>query len=293
MNTEKNGRAIFLMVVSMGAFAAADALVKVSTGSLSTYQVMVLLFGGGCLVFGLIAKLQGDPLFDRRAFSPILLFRYVAEIIGMLAMVTAFAKVPISAVGAITQATPLVAAVGAVLFLNEKVGWRRWLTIGVGFLGVLLIIQPGTAEFNASMLWAVLALIALSARDLNTRMVPADIPSASLAMFTSSASLPVVIALALFNGDTVLPHDPNWIVIIPMVVLGSFGYILLITSLRMAAVSVVMPFRYARILFLMIIGVLVFDEKPNSQMLIGATLIIASGIYIIWREQQIKNLNIN
>jgi len=288
MKSNKNGLAILLMVLSMGAFAAADALVKVSTDSMSTYQVMILLFGGGAIVFGLVAFFQGDPLLDRRAYSKILLFRYVVEIIGMLGMVTALAKVPISSVGAITQATPLVAALGAVLFLKEQVGWRRWLTIGIGFLGVLLIVQPGTANFDISILWAVLALIALSARDLNTRMIPSDIPSSSLAMFTVTAALPIAITFAWLNGDTLLPQQPSWIIILPMILLGSLGYLLLIASIRMAPVSIVMPFRYSRIIFLMVLGVLVFGETPDVPMLLGAALIIMSGVYIIWREQQLK-----
>jgi len=288
MNNNKNGRAILLMLLSMVAFSLADALVKLSTSSMSSLQVMFLLIAGGVVSFALIALLQGESVFDRRAFSPILLFRYAAETVGMIAMITALAKAPISSVGAITQATPLVAAAGAVLFLNEKVGWRRWMAIVVGFLGVLLIVQPGTDDFEVSLLWALLALIALSARDLNTRMVPKDMPSISLASFTLISMLPVVVALLFLNGEPLLIKNPNWLIILPMTILGSAGYLFLITSIRMAEVSVVLPFRYARIIFLMIIGVLVFDEKPNALMLLGATLIIASSVYIIWREQRVK-----
>jgi len=288
MNNNKNGRAILLMVVSMVAFSLADALVKISTASMSSLQVMFLLISGGFVAFALIALLQGESVIDRRAFSPIMLFRYAAETIGMVGMVTALAKAPISSVGAITQATPLVAAVGAVLFLNEKVGWRRWLAIAVGFFGVLLIVQPGTDDFDASLLWALLALIALSARDLNTRMIPKGIASISLASFTVFSVLPVVMVLIFLNGQTLLIKNPNWQIIIPMIILGSAGYLLLIESIRMAEVSVVLPFRYTRIIFLMIIGVLVFDEKPNALMLLGAALIIVSSVYIIWREQRVK-----
>lgn len=272
----------------MAAFALADALVKISTASMSTFQVMFILFGGGFIVFTLIAIQQGNKLVDRRAFSPILLFRYVAEIAGMVGMVTALATVPISTVGAITQASPLVAAMGAVIFLKEKVGWRRWATIAVGFFGVLLIVQPGTITFDNSILWAVLALIALSARDLNTRMIPTDLPSASLAAFTMAAALPITVILVLSNGETLLPENPNWLLIIPMIALGSFGYMLLIASIRMAEVSIVMPYRYSRILFLLMLGILVFDEKPNALMLMGAALVIVSGVYMLLREQQVK-----
>lgn len=245
----------------------------------------MFLFGGGLVIFAILSIVQGENLADRRAFKPVLLVRYVAEVAGMIGMVMALATVPLSAVGAITQASPLVAAVGAVLFLNEKVGWRRWASFVVGFIGVLLIIQPGTVEFEVSMLWALMALVALAARDLTTRMVPDDMPSASLATFTMVAALPMIVLWSVLNGEALFPAEVNWLVVLPMIAMGSSGYLLLIASLRMAEVSVVMPYRYARIIFLLILGVVVFGEKPNALMLVGAALIIISGVYVMWREK--------
>jgi len=272
----------------MCAFSVADTLVKVSTASLSPAQVMFYLIAGAFLLFALMAKMQGDKLKDSRALSPILLVRYIAEIAGMVGMVMALANVPISSVGAITQATPMLAAAGAVVFLKEKVGWRRWASIIMGFIGVLLIVQPGALEFDYSVLWAILALVSLSIRDLTTRLVPNDMSSASLATYTMTAALPFTIAWVLFNGEDLIPAQTNWLVVAPMVLLGALGYMLLIASLRIAEVSVVMPFRYARIIFLLILGIVVFGEKPNAMMLLGAGLIICSGVYMMWRERLAK-----
>jgi len=125
---------------------------------------MFLLLGGALILFTLMALAQGDKLIDRRVFAPVLLLRYLAEIAGMIGMITALALIPISTVGAVTQATPILAALGlgAVFFLGEKIGWRRWACIGTGFIGVLMIVQPGASGFNTSVLWAVLALVGLS-----------------------------------------------------------------------------------------------------------------------------------
>ena len=288
MNTPTNVRGIFLMVGSMAAFSIADSLVKVSTTVLSPSQVMFFLISGALIIFATMAILKKDRLIDRRAFSPILWLRYVAEIAGMVGMVMALAKVPISSVGAITQASPMLAAVGAVVFLKEHVGWRRWSSIIVGFIGVLLIVQPGAIEFDFAVLWAVLALVALSIRDLTTRLVPSDMASASLATYTMAAAAPVTVGWVLLNGERLLPEDINWLIIIPMIALGALGYMLLIASIRMAEVSVVMPYRYSRIIFLLLFGVLVFGERPNTLMLTGAVLIIFSGTYMLWREQRVK-----
>lgn len=276
------------MMASMGAFAIADMLVKISTSLNSPAQVMFHLFGGGLIIFALMAYLQNDKLLDSRAFSPILLLRYFAELAGMVGMVMALANVPISAVGAITQASPMLATVGAVLFLKEKVGWRRWVSIVIGFIGVLLIIQPGAIAFDYAVLWAILAMVSLSIRDLTTRLIPADIPSASLATFTMTAATPFTVAWVFFNGESLIPHNVNWLVTIPMVLMGSLGYMLLIASIRTAQVSIVMPFRYSRIIFLVIFGILIFDEKPGVFMLLGAALIVGSGTYMMWREHKAK-----
>jgi len=153
---------------------------------------------------------------------------------------------------------------------------------------VLLIVQPGAIEFDFAVLWAILAMLALSIRDLTTRLVTADMPSASLATYTMAAATPFTIGWVAFNDQSLIPAQINWLVIIPMVVLGAIGYMLLIASIRGAEVSVVMPYRYSRIVFLLILGFIVFDEKPGPLMLLGASLIIASGTYMMWREQLAK-----
>jgi len=150
---------------------------------------------------------------------------------------------------------------------------------------VLLIVQPGAISFDFSVLWAILALVALSVRDLTTRLVPANMPSASMATFTMAAALPFTVVWVLFNGESLFPVHTNLIVVVPVIVLGSAGYMLLIASIRMAEVSTVMPYRYSRVVFLLVIGVFVFDETPDALMLTGAALIIASGIYVMWRER--------
>jgi len=123
---------------------------------------------------------------------------------------------------------------------------------------------------------------------VTTRLVPADIPSTSLATYTVTAALPFVAGWVLFKGESFFPAHTNWIIVLPMVILGSIGYMLLIASLRMAEVSVVMPFRYTRVVFLLGVGALVFGERPDALMLLGASLIVASGCYMMWRERIVK-----
>ena len=286
---KKNSKGIFLMIISMASFAIGDTFVKISGAFLSPAQIMFFLIAGGLIIFAMIAKFKGENLLDSRAFSSVLLIRYLAEMIGLVAMIMGLTKIPLSVVGTVTQASPILVAAGAVFFFKEIVSWRRWSSIVIGFIGVVLVIQPGSQNLDYAVIWAVVALVAFSIRDLVTRLTPPDIPSASIATFTMIAAFPFTTAWVVFSDEKFFPPGIDWAVVSSMIILGSFGYLLLITSLRLGELSAIMPFRYSRIVFLLILGVLVFGERPTASMLIGAALILISGVYIMWREKVVKS----
>jgi drug/metabolite transporter (DMT)-like permease len=288
LTNKNNAKGIVLMLFSMVAFALGDTFVKMSGSFLSPAQIMFFLISGGLILFALIAVAKGENLKEPRAFAPVLLLRYCTEMIGLLGMIMALTSVPLSIVGAVTQASPILVAVGAVIFLRETVSWRRWSSIAIGFCGVVLVIQPWGESLDYAVLWAVLALVGFSVRDLVTRLTPPDIASASLATFTMVAALPFTATWVLFTGEKFFPAEINWIIVGCMVILGSVGYLLLITSLRLGELSAIMPFRYSRIVFLLIFGVLFFGESPSLSMLLGSALVIVSGIYLMWREHVVK-----
>jgi drug/metabolite transporter (DMT)-like permease len=284
---QSNLNGIILMIFAMAFFAAADTLIKLSAGFLAPAHTALLLIGGGLVIFWSAALACRVPLIDRRAFKPILLVRYCAETIATLGMVTSLSLVPLSTLGAILQATPLIVAGGAVLFLGETVTWRRWVAIGVGFVGMLFIVKPGAESFDVNILWSILAMLSLAARDLTTRVVPKDFSTTALATYTMAATLPFVLIWAFLSQPQILPSQiDNWWYVIGMVVLGSIGYLMITLSVRLAEVSVVSPFRYSRLLFLLVLGIWIFDESPDVWVLVGATLIIASGIYTMWRDRK-------
>ena len=285
----KNTKGILFMLISMASFAVGDTFVKISGAFLSPAQIMFFLIAGGLIIFALIAKFKGENLLDSRAFSPVLIIRYLAEMIGLVAMIMGLTKIPLSVVGTVTQASPILVAAGAVFFFKEIVSWRRWSSIFIGFIGIVLVIQPSGQNLDYAVIWAVVALVAFSIRDLVTRLTPPDIPSASIATFTMIAAFPFTAAWVYFGGEKFFPPEMDWAVVSSMIILGSFGYLLLITSLRLGELSAIMPFRYSRIVFLIILGFLVFGERPTASMLIGATLILISGVYIMWREKVIKS----
>lgn len=286
--SNQNLRGIWLMIAAMGAFAVADTLIKFAATSLSAAQTTVLLTGGGLVVFAAIAGAQRVRLRPREALSPVLLVRYLSEICGTFGIVLALSYVPLSTVGAILQATPLVVAAGAVLFLGEVVSWRRWSAIAVGFVGVLMIIKPGSAAFDLTVLWPVLAMIGLAGRDLTTRMTPPGMASTALATYTMAAVVPFAALWCFLARDPLIPAGANWALIAAMVSCGALGYLLIIASVRAAEVSVVSPYRYSRLIFLLLFGVILFGERPDALTLSGAAIIITSGIYTMWRDRLAK-----
>jgi drug/metabolite transporter (DMT)-like permease len=285
--TSNTLRGILLVVASMACFSIEDMFIKQLSVSLPTGQIMFLLGLGGSLVFGLMARRQGQSLVSNGALSRPVLFRTMAEAIGALAFITSLGLVPLSTVAAVFQATPLAITLGAALFLGEKVGWRRWAAIWVGFGGVLLIIRPGLSGFQPASLLVLASVIAIAARDLATRRVAAHV-SSTVVSFYGFFALVIVGPLLLLVTDSPRAMDVAiTAILICAMVFGVVGYYFIVAAMRMGDASAVTPFRYTRLIFSLILGVAVFGETPDAYTLIGATIIIATGLYTYIRERRL------
>jgi drug/metabolite transporter (DMT)-like permease len=282
-----NLKGILLMTVAMFGLALSDMFVKLAAGALPPGQIVLIVGGGTTMLYGAGALALRQPLFSRDFFRPVILFRTFAEGIASVAIMTAIALVPLSTVTAIMQSNPLLVTLGAALFLGETVGWRRWLAIGVGMVAMLMIVRPGGAEFEASVLLAVAAAVALSVRDLATRAAPSHIPSLVLAAWGFAGSV-VGGAVLMALGPAPQPlSGALWVCVAGAVVVTALGYYALTASVRVGQISTVAPFRYTRLVFAMAIAVLVFAERPDGWTIAGSLLIVGSGIYTFLRERQI------
>lgn len=159
----------------------------------------------------------------------------------------------------------------------------------VGLMGVLLIIRPGMESFQALSLFAVVAVFCLAMRDLATRRTPATITSMQLSFLGFVVIIPAGAALMLITGSVPEPlAGTQWVYFSSALGIGLFAYYGIVAAMRVGEVSFVTPFRYARLLFALVIGVTVFGESPDALTLIGAAIIVASGIYTVWRERRIS-----
>ena len=288
-----NLRGAALMVMAMLFFALEDMLIKFMAVSLPIGQIVGMLGVGSAIVLAIFLMTQRQPLFDRNMLTLPILLRAVGELIGTVGFVTAIALTPLSSASAILQATPLFVTLGAALFLQETVGWRRWTAILMGFFGVMLIIQPGMDGFDWNSLFALQGVLGLGIRDLATRRVPKEVSSLQLSFLAFLVLIPSAIILMLVNGTSLVTLTPVlWGYFSAAIVIGIVAYYCIVAAMRMGEISFVTPFRYSRILFALAIGVGVFKEEPNAIMLAGATIVVASGLYTLWRERHVKTTNV-
>ncbi|UWQ34326.1 DMT family transporter [Leisingera sp. M527] len=283
-----NLHGILLVIASMGFFTLEDMFIKSLSGTLPVGQILIFLGLGSGLVFAVMAKMQGHRLMAARAWRKKPVMRAAMEAVSAMGFASALALVDISTVAAVFQATPLVITMGAALFLKEDVGWRRWLAICVGFTGVLLIIRPGLDGFEPAALLVVVAVLGVAARDLMTRTMDAGVPSTVLSFQAFMAVIPAGALLLIFTpGDAQALAGSEWMMMAGGVLFGVLGYYGIVTAMRVGDASAVTPFRYTRLLFSILAGVIVFGERPDTLTLAGSALIIASGLYTFVREQRL------
>ncbi len=283
-----NIKGILLVIASMAGFTLEDAFIKQLSTTISTGQILLIVGLSGSFLFAMMAKMKGHRIFIKRFWTPLTLTRATTEAFAALAFVTSLALVPLSTVAAVFQSTPLVITMGAALFLKEQVGWRRWTAIIIGFLGVLIIIRPGLNSFDPNVLFVLIAVFFVAARDLMTRFIPADIPSTVVSSQGFGAPMFAGIAALLFYSEPLAPVGSLEIYyFIGAVVFGVAGYYAIVAAMRVGDASAVTPFRYTRLLFSLLVGIIVFKEQPDQLTLLGAAIIIATGLYTFLRERRL------
>lgn len=275
------------MTLSMAAFAVEDMSVKAAAQRIPVGEV-VLLFGLlGLAVFAGLAVAQGEPPLPRAFLGRTMILRSVFEVAGRLFYALALALIPLSAASAILQATPLVVVAGAALVFGETVGWRRWTAVAVGFVGVLMILRPGLAGFDALALFAVAGTLGFAFRDLATRAAPKVLSTAQLGV-AGFAMLAIAGAVILaVTGGAVWPDAASMGLVLAATAFGVLAYGALTAAMRTGEISVVTPFRYTRLVFALILAFLAFDERPDAMMLAGCVVIVGSGLYTLLRARKL------
>ena len=240
-----------------------------------------------CLLFGCVLKFQRKPVFTRMAVQRWSLIRAFLELLATLTFLTGLSLLPLATNVTLAFASPMILAVLAAIILSERVSSVRWMVIGCGFIGVMLITEP----FQATMNWAVLLPLAcaffVALRDIATRYIPAKIPSLQLAFTNAWVVMLGGGCLSIFQGWETIP--PEWYFwFIGLAIAMSVGYTCYIMGTRTGDLSFIAPFKYSSIILAIIIGYLVWGDVPNLSMIIGSSIIIVSGIFLLGHEKRKK-----
>lgn len=285
MPLSPNLRGSLLMAVSMATFSVNDAIAKFLTVQMHFSQVMMLRGLFASVMIGALAVHQGVLRPLQLLFVPSVALRISGEIGGSALFLVAVSALPLANVTAIVQSLPLVMTCGAVLILGEPVGWRRWLAIAAGFAGVLIIVRPGAEGFSQFTLVALLSVLFYATRDLVTKRIPAEIPTLFVTFLTAVAVTLAGAVFTLLHGDWTALSFHSLALLALAAVMTLIGFQCVILALRVGDVSSVAPMRYSQMLYAMLLGYLVFGDVPDAMMVLGASVIVLSGIYTFHRER--------
>lgn len=280
-----NLRGALFMALSMVGFAINDALLKLVLSTASQYQAMLVRGAFATVLIAIVAWGQGAFRFRRHVLHPMVGLRAFGELGSTLTFLAALQNMPLANVSAVLQALPLAVSMGAALFLGETVGWRRWLAIMIGFSGVLVIVRPGMEGFDSYALLALACVFFCTVRDIATRRIPDHVPTTLVSTVTSVAVTCAGLMLVLmFEGWQPLGAT-NWKLLAGAAILVVIGYQFSILGMRTGDISFVAPFRYTALLWSIVLGFLLFGDVPDTAMIIGASIVVASGLYTLYRER--------
>jgi drug/metabolite transporter (DMT)-like permease len=280
-----NLRASLLMAASMAGFTVNDVLVKSLGGSINAGQVMLVRGLIMAVFLAVFIRVTGIPMPFRKAWSLPLALRVVSEAMATIFFLFALFHIPIANVSAVLQALPLAVTLGAALFLNEPVGIRRISAILVGFAGVLIIIRPGLEGFSIYAVSVLFTVVLAATRDLATRRLPGHVPSLIVSLLTTLAvSATGAVLMMMSGGWQPLPLEAFGKLAAASICLF-VGYQCIVLAMRSGDIHVVAPFRYTSLLWAILLGVIVFGEIPDRMTLVGAGIIVATGLYTLYRER--------
>ncbi|MDP3961002.1 MAG: DMT family transporter [Pseudorhodobacter sp.] len=287
MAISDNLRGALYMNIAMLAFTLNDSCMKAVTQTMPLFQAITLR--GAISVAALVAiaaMMGGLRLRHDRRDGVVIVVRSLAEVGGTLFFLLALMHMPLANLSAIMQSLPLAVTLTAALVLGDPVGWRRLLAIAIGFVGVLIIIRPGTDGFDR---WSVMGLASVACvvvRDLATWRLSRAVPSVMVAIWAGASVLVMGLAgLGVSGWQPVSGREAGLIAGAAANLI--VGYLFVVMVMRVGDISFVAPFRYMALLWAIVLGWLMFSNLPDGLTLVGAGIVVATGIFTFLRERQL------
>ncbi|WP_342358444.1 DMT family transporter [Terrarubrum flagellatum] len=280
-----NRRGILAMLGSVVVFLISDLCIRL-VSSLPTGEIMALRGVIASIALLLACVLSGALRRAGDIFRPLVLTRSGMEIAIAVLFINALPYLPFANVNATTLASSLVATAIAAVTGVEQVGARRWAALAIGFVGVIIVLRPDASAVHPAAIMLAVSTFCVGARDVLTRRIDPKTPT----LLISLASTLAVTTAGFLIGATV-ERDWRWLTAHETIMLAgsacavAAGNVMIVHAFRGADVAVVAPFRYTSLVFAIVAGFLIWRETPDGWSLLGALLIVGSGLYTIWRER--------
>jgi S-adenosylmethionine uptake transporter len=284
----ENFRGALIMMLCMSAFVLNDAFVRLAGDSLPLAQILFIrgiITTIVLLTFAIYGGVFSSTVSKKDKWR--IFFRSLAEALTSYFFLTAVMNMPFANVTSILQILPMTVTLAAAFVFKEKVGVIRITLILMGFLGVVLIIDPSADGFNLYAIYALIAVFLITIRDLITRKISSRVPTL---LPTVSASIGVLIFSVFLLINT--PFQPlttqNSLFILLAAFFIIFGYYTAVLVMRSGEISFISPFRYSAILFALILGLIFFDEKPDKTAFFGILIVMSAGISLMVRNSAVQ-----
>ena len=287
--TKQNERlGILLMIITTIVFASQDGLSKYLATEYNVYMVVMIRYWFfAAFVISMSSRRTGGIKRVAKTKSPILqIFRSVILVAEMCITILAFTLLGLAETHAIFASYPLIIAMLSGPILGEYVGWRRWLAICVGFIGILIILNPGNGIFSPYALVPLVGAILFALYGLLTRYVGQYDNSSASFFWTGVVGSIAMTIIGLNYWDPVSKSD--WSIMLLLSASGVVGHYLLIKCYEVAEASAVQPFAYLQLIWASMIGIIIFGEQITTNVLIGACIIVGAGLFTLWRERKVS-----
>ena len=278
---------IGLMVAAFATFAMLDATAKYLTASLGVGLIVFARYAFSLVFVAIWLWQQGGAALLVTGHRGLHVVRGLLLVVSTGANFVAVSHLQLAQTSSIMFSNPLWVCALSPMLLGERVGPRRWLAVIIGFIGVLIIIRPGTLNFHWAMLLSLTAALCTALYQVATRKVGADDRAITSLFYVSLVGSFAAAPVAPVGW--IMPDVAQWGLLALMGFYGMFGHYMLIQAHRMAPAPVLAPFVYSQIIWMTLIGFVLFGDIPDSMTVIGGGLVVASGLYVFYREQQVRN----
>lgn len=284
--TEQNTRlGIWLMILTTAVFSVQDGISRHLAGEYNVLMVVMIRYWFFAAFVIAIAKRQVGSvraaLYTRQPL--VQSFRSALLALEICTLVAGFTLMGIIDSQAIFIAYPLLIAALSGPILGERVGWRRWLAIGVGFIGVLIIIRPGFGVFSPAALLPLVSALMFAVYGLLNRYVARQDSAATTFYWNGTVGCVVMSVIGIWFWEPMTAPDWAWMLLLCCV--GMLGHYLLIRVYAIAEASAVQPFAYLQLFFGALVGIYIFGETLQPNVIIGAAVVIGAGLFTLWRER--------